>query len=68
MHPAPDCPTVEGMLAALATSERIRLATVLAERIGTSVVVGKGLQPVSVCLVDMAGRRLGAWGDFSRWG
>jgi len=68
LHPAPECPTVEGMFAALPAPERTRLAAVLAERIGTAVVAEKGLPSVAICLVDMAGRRLGTWGDFSRWG
>jgi cobalt-precorrin-5B (C1)-methyltransferase len=62
---APECPTVEGMFAALTEPERVRLASALAERIGSAVP--KGNRTVAVCLIDMAGRRLGAWGDFSPW-
>lgn len=66
--PAAEMPTVEGMLAALAAGQRDSLAAELARRVRQAVA--RRIQDragVAVLLVDMAGRRLGADGDFSPW-
>lgn len=66
--PAPEMPTVEGMLAALAAGPRDSLAAELARRVRQAVARRiDDRAGVAVLLVDMAGRRLGADGDFSPW-
>jgi cobalt-precorrin-5B (C1)-methyltransferase len=60
--------TVEGMLAALAAGQRDSLAAELARRVRQAVARRiHDRAGVAVLLVDMAGRRLGADGDFSPW-
>jgi len=67
-HPAPDCPTTEGMLAKLAPPGKTQLATALANRVRSAVVARlEDRLRVAVFLVDMAGRRLGSDGDLSPW-
>jgi cobalt-precorrin-5B (C1)-methyltransferase len=67
-QPAPDMPTVEGMLKALSAGERESLAAELARRVRQAVARRiHDRAGVAVLLVDMAGRRLGADGDFSPW-
>lgn len=67
-HPAPDCPTTEGMFAKLATPGKTQLATALANRVRSAVVARlEHRLPVAVVLVDMAGQRLGSDGDLSPW-
>ncbi|MGA2617071.1 MAG: cobalt-precorrin-5B (C(1))-methyltransferase [Thermoguttaceae bacterium] len=67
-HASPDCPTSEGLLAAMPAGERTLLAEGLARRIRQAVTERLGGRlPVAVMLVDMAGGQLGADGDFSPW-
>ncbi len=64
----PDSPTTEGLFAALDAVRRKTLADTLACRVRAAVAeqIGRDL-PVATLLVDMAGRRIGADGDFSPW-
>ena len=67
-HPAPNCPTTEGMFASLAPPERTQLANALADRVRSAVTARLANRlPVAVFLVDMAGQRLGTDGDLSPW-
>ena len=68
-RPAPRVPTVEGMLKSLPADQRESLAAELARRVRKAVARRiEDRAGVAVLLVDMAGRRLGADGDFSPWG
>lgn len=67
-HPAPNCPTTEGMFAKLAPSEKTQLANALANRVRLAVAARLADRlRVAVLLVDMAGQRLGSDGDLSPW-
>jgi cobalt-precorrin-5B (C1)-methyltransferase len=67
-HDPPQSPTTDGLLAALDTAERRRLAAVVAHRVGDAVRSRIAARlPVAVMLVNMAGDRLGTAGDLSPW-
>jgi len=67
-RPVPDVPTAEGLFAALESEQRQRLASEVARRVRVAVAGRLGSRPgVAVLLVNMAGDRLGADGDFSPW-
>lgn len=65
---APDSPTAEGLLSALADGQRRVLAETLARRIREAASERiHARAPVAVFLIDMAGRCLGTDGDLTPW-